>query len=144
VGLVSTFYAGLSAQAAEAVSGAVDMNTPPIPRDEAKKLVSPIPFSKASIDRGRVVFMGTCVNCHGRDGKAQVEIVANATDLTSPNVWNSGTSEGEIFRSIRDGAGLAMPPFKAQIHQEQTFWDLANFIRSLWPASMKPALRDDK
>jgi mono/diheme cytochrome c family protein len=73
-----------------------------------------------------------------------MDVVADATDLTSPPAYKSGTSEGEIFRSIRDGAGETMPPFKTQITGETDLWHLVNYIRSLWPESMRPALEEGK
>jgi len=109
--------------------------------EEAKKLKSPIPFSKESIARGRAIFARNCTACHGNDGKSEVDVVANATDLTEPKLWRSGTAEGEIFRSIRDGAGDTMPPFKSQLQKEEDLWHLVNFIRSLWPESMRPKLQ---
>lgn len=111
-------------------------------RDEARKLKNPVPYSKKSIGQGRTAFQRLCTGCHGADGKAQVDVVANATDLTAPNVWLSGTTDGEIFRSIRDGAGETMPPFKTQITQESDMWNLVNFIRSLWPESTRPPLEE--
>ena len=72
-------------------------------QEEAKKLKSPVPFNTASIARGRTLFLRDCKECHGADGKSQVDVVANATDLTEPKYWTSGTTEGEVFRSIRDG-----------------------------------------
>src|SRR5215471_11384005 len=115
----------------------------PLSVADAKKLKSPIPFTKKSITRGRTLFMGTCTACHGMDGKAQVDVVADATDLTSPKLWRNGTTEGEIFKNIRDGAGTGMPPFKFQIHQDEDLWNLVNYIRSLWPESMRPQLQED-
>ncbi len=109
--------------------------------EEAKKLKSPAPFSKESIARGRAIFARNCTACHGNDGKSEVDVVANATDLTEPKLWRSGTAEGEIFRSIRDGAGDTMPPFKSQLQKEEDLWHLVNFIRSLWPESMRPKLQ---
>ena len=41
--------------------------------------------------------------------------------------------EGLVFRSIRDGAGLAMPPFKTEVVAQDDLWHLVNFVRSLWP-----------
>ncbi len=111
---------------------------------EAKKLKSPTPYTKKSIAQGRVTFARYCTTCHGPDGKAQVDVVADATDLTSPGSFKSGTSEGEIFRSIRDGAGETMPPFKTQISGDADLWHLVNYIRSLWPESMRPTLEEDK
>ena len=109
--------------------------------EEAKKLKSPIPFNRESIARGRAVFARNCTACHGADGKSEVDVVANATDLTQPKMWKIGTAEGEIFRSIRDGAGDTMPPFKSQLQKEEDLWHLVNFIRSLWPESMRPKLQ---
>ena len=107
---------------------------------EAKQLKSPIPYSKKSIGQGRSLFMRSCVGCHGADGKSQVDVVADATDLTDPKAYKSGTTEGEIFRSIRDGQGASMPSFKTQIRSEEDLWHLVNFIRSLWPESARPHL----
>ena len=105
--------------------------------DDAKKVKSPVPYTKSSIARGKLVFARYCTTCHGPDGKAQVDVVANATDLTAPDQFKSGTSEGEIFHSIRDGAGETMPPFKTQIEGDTDLWHLVNYIRSLWPEKSK-------
>ena len=79
----------------------------PLTMEDAKKLKSPVAYSKASIARGKVLYLRKCTECHGADGKSLVDVVANATDLTDPDAWLSGTSEGEVYRSIRDGAGEA-------------------------------------
>jgi mono/diheme cytochrome c family protein len=112
-------------------------------RDDAQKLKSPVANTKKSITRGRVIFMQNCTSCHGENGKAEGSLVADATDLTSPQLYKSGTSEGEIFHSIRDGAGDQMPAFKSQLDSETDIWNLVNFIRSLWPESARPAVQDD-
>jgi mono/diheme cytochrome c family protein len=112
--------------------------------EEAQKLKNPVSNTKKSISQGRTVFMRACAACHGNDGKAQVDVVADATDLTNPKLFKSGTSEGEIFRSIRDGAGETMPPFKTQINKEEDFWHLVNFIRNLWPDGVRPEVQPEK
>jgi mono/diheme cytochrome c family protein len=112
-------------------------------RDDAQKLKSPVAYSKKSIARGRVIFMQNCTSCHGENGKAEGSLVADATDLTSPQLYKSGTSEGEIFHSIRDGAGDQMPAFKGQLDSETDIWNLVNFIRSLWPEGQRPAVQED-
>jgi mono/diheme cytochrome c family protein len=111
-------------------------------REAARQLKNPVPFTRASITRGRALFLNDCAGCHGNDGKSQIDVIADATDLTEPKVWKSGISEGEIFRSIRDGAGDSMPPFKNQIRKEEDIWHLVNFIRSLWPESLRPKLQE--
>src|ERR1700734_3941460 len=112
-------------------------------REEAQKLKSPVAYSKKSIDRGRVIFMQNCTSCHGENGKAEGSLVADATDLTSPQLYKSGTSEGEIFHSVRAGAGDQMPAFKGQLDNETDIWNLVNFIRSLWPEGQRPAVQED-
>jgi mono/diheme cytochrome c family protein len=116
----------------------------PLTKEEARKLKSPVSYSKASIARGKVVYRRHCTECHGTDGKSQVDVISDATDLTNPKAWKSGTSEGEIFRSIRDGAGEAMPPFAADVSKEDDLWHMVNFVRSLWPDSARPKLVESK
>ncbi|HEY1599402.1 MAG TPA: cytochrome c [Pirellulales bacterium] len=112
--------------------------------EAARKLKSPVPFSKASIARGKTLYTRDCTECHGADGKSLVDVVANATDLTEPKLWKSGTTEGEVFRSIRDGAGEAMPPFSQKVEKEEDLWHMVNFLRSLWPDAERPKLQEAK
>ena len=112
----------------------VPADAPPLSMDAAKALKSPVPSTPDSVARGKRLYQThACANCHGVDGKALIEVVANASDLTDPSVWKNGTAEGLVFRSIRDGAGLAMPPFKSEVAAQDDLWHLVNFIRSLWP-----------
>ncbi len=113
-------------------------------REDAQKLKSPVAYTKKSIDRGRVIFLQNCTSCHGENGKAEGSLIADATDLTPPSLYKSGISEGEIFRSIRDGAGDQMPAFKSQLGSETDIWNLVNFIRSLWPEAIRPAVDQEK
>lgn len=113
------------------------------PSVDYKNLKSPIPYSKRSIGRGKIIFVRMCVECHGPDGKALMDVIADATDLTSPKLWYSGTSEGEVFRSIREGAGVSMPPYKMQLKREDDMWHLVNYVRSLWPESVRPKLQEE-
>ena len=110
--------------------------------EEAKKLTSPVPYTKKSISQGLNLYRAHCTACHGLDGKATIDVVADATNLTDPKLWRSGTTEGEVFRSVREGAGEAMPPFKYQIKQDEDMWHLTNYIRSLWPESLRPKLQE--
>lgn len=109
-----------------------------------KKLKNPMPYTKKSIKRGRTFFVRVCAQCHGPDGKALIDVIADATDLTNPVMYLSGTTDGEIFRSIKDGAGVSMPPYKTEIKKEDDMWHLVNFIRSLWPKDKRPELQDEK
>lgn len=111
------------------------------PNTDFKALKSPVAYTSESIKRGKTLYVRMCTECHGPDGKALMDVIADATDLTSPKLWLSGTTEGEIFRSILDGAGVSMPPYKTQIRREEDMWHLVNFVRSLWPESVRPQLQ---
>jgi mono/diheme cytochrome c family protein len=115
----------------------------PLTAEQARKLKNPVPYSKKSIAQGRSVFTRMCAGCHGNDGKATMDVVADATDLTAPKTWKSGTTDGEIFRSIRDGQSASMPAFGPQIKGDTDLWHMVNFIRNLWPESTRPALQPD-
>lgn len=108
-----------------------------------KKLKSPVAYTEKSIARGRSLYMRRCTECHGVDGKGQMDVIADASDLTMPKLYYSGSTEGEIFRSIKLGAGVSMPPFKDQIRKEEDMWHLVNYIRSLWPADLQPELQEE-
>lgn len=114
-----------------------------ISEEDAKKLKSPTPYTRKSILQGKNTFVRYCVGCHGADGKSQVDVVSDATDLTTPKFWKHGASEGQVFRSIRNGAGETMPAFASQISNDQDIWHIVNFIRSLWPESERPPLQED-
>lgn len=105
--------------------------------DEARALKNPFPLASDSISKGRTAYLQyACANCHGDDGRSLVLLAGKPTDLTNPQVWVNGTSDGEIFRSIRDGVS-AMPAFGKEIGDNDKTWNLVNFIRSLWPADAK-------
>ena len=101
-----------------------------------------VPFSRESIARGKVFYARFCAECHDPDGKGQIDVIADATDLTSPELWYSGTEREEVLISIRDGAGISMPGFKKEFTEEQ-LWDLVNFTQSLWPEPKRPPLQEE-
>lgn len=111
----------------------------PLKPEEVKALKNPLPFNSETIAAGKTLYLlNNCAACHGSDGKALLDIVAeNATDLTDPKFWNNGTEPGEIFKSLHDGAGPKMPAFRGKIKDED-LWRLVNFIQSLWPADRQP------
>jgi mono/diheme cytochrome c family protein len=139
--IVAVSGLGISASADPTTSGATPTDRALTP-DEVKALKNPIPYTQASISRGQVLFTSNCTRCHGEDGKAQVDIIANATDLTEPLVYKHGTGVGDIYHSIRDGAGMAMPAHRTVIKNNDDLWNLVNFIQSLWPIAKQPPLQD--
>ena len=84
-----------------------------------------------SIEQGRQLFMQHCTTCHGEDGRAQVDVIADATDLTETAAYYSGSDRKDVFTSIKDGAGVSMPPFSFQFKDEEDIWRLVDFVLSL-------------
>jgi mono/diheme cytochrome c family protein len=101
-------------------------------------VAEPSANTQASIDSGKELFMRYCTECHGSDGKAELDVIADATDLTEPDGYLNGSSSEEIFRSINEGAGVAMPAFNWQLGGDQDVWHLVHYVRSLWPEDRRP------
>lgn len=106
-------------------------------------LENPVPNTAKSIARGKMVYTRYCTECHGPDGKAEVDLIADATNLTEPKLWRNGTTEGEIFKAIKHGAGVAMPPYSIQIRNDDDMWHMVNFIQSLWPEDLRPEIEEE-
>jgi mono/diheme cytochrome c family protein len=98
-----------------------------------------VPYTGESIDKGRALFMNLCTECHGRDGKSLVDVISDATDLTEPDLYRDGNTDAAIDQSIRDGAGIGMPPFGSQLKDKDDVGHLRNFIKSLWPEARRPS-----
>jgi mono/diheme cytochrome c family protein len=98
---------------------------------------NPVAYAPASIAKGKNTFIRLCAECHDEDGKALAQTLAPAADLTDPSRWKYGTTDAHLFRSIRDGAGAAMPVFGNQLSSD-AIWEIVNFIRSIGPATMQP------
>ena len=98
---------------------------------------NPAPYAPASIERGKTYFLQNCQSCHDEDGRARSAAVAIAADLTSPDRWKFGTSDAQLFKTIKNGAAEAMPPFGTDLKDDQ-IWDVVNFIRSIGPESKRP------
>ncbi len=104
--------------------------------------VNPTPYTPAAEKRGRTHYLRHCQICHGFDGRALENIDFEATDLTDPERWRFGTSDGELFRSTKFGAGLDMPPFEAELDDEEV-WDLVHYLRSIGPEEYRPAAQPE-
>jgi len=60
------------------------------------------------------------------------EPVPGATNLADPASYLYGTSEDELFESIAEGTGEAMPGFLTELGGEEAVHDVVNYIRSFW------------
>ena len=68
------------------------------------------------------------------DGKMGEEMNPKPGDLTDAS-WKHGSSDGEIFTFIRDGAkGTGMKSYRRKLTTHE-IWDVVNYIRSIGPAT---------
>jgi len=97
---------------------------------------NPAPASAESVAAGQALFAKNCRFCHGADAKGNGPMAPKDThppDLTDAQ-WTRGSTDGEIFLVIRDGAG---PDFKMKGYKSRMtdadMWNLVNYLRSLGP-----------
>ena len=57
------------------------------------------------------------------------------SDLTDEK-WDYGSSDGEIFTSIREGVSADMLEYKNKLDDKQ-IWQVVNFLRSIGPQPAK-------
>jgi mono/diheme cytochrome c family protein len=103
-------------------------------RADAAKLKNPIATSAASVATGQQLFQKYCRFCHGATGKADSPMAPK--DMKPSNLsdgtWDRGSSDGEIFVVIQEGAGpdYKMKGLKGKVSDADT-WHLVNYVRSL-------------
>jgi mono/diheme cytochrome c family protein len=106
------------------------------PKLAARK--NPVPATAASILAGRTVYNMNCRQCHGLRLKGDGPIAPKnpkPADL-SDDKWDHGSSDGEIFAVIWNGAPAPkseMKPMKGTL-TEKNVWEVINFIRSVGAA----------
>jgi len=111
------------------------------PKLAARK--NPVPSSPASINLGRALYMKNCRHCHGLRAKGDGPLAPknpSPADLTDAK-WDHGSSDGEIFAVIWNGAPTPaagkkeseMKGMKGTL-TEKDVWQVVNYIRSIGPA----------
>ena len=103
-------------------------------RKDAQKIKNPMPGNVESIEAGRKLYQRHCASCHGPKGKGDGGMALSGgtpSDLTD-DVWDYGSSDGEIFVVIRDGVSSDMLGYKEKLEEKQ-IWQVVNFIRDLAP-----------
>jgi mono/diheme cytochrome c family protein len=100
---------------------------------EAGKKTNPLPDSEEVVSQGQEVFLGSCAQCHGADGRGDTTVGRSmappAMDLTSPHVQH--WSDAELFWIVQNGVRLTgMPAWQSSISENDT-WKLTRFIHNL-------------
>jgi mono/diheme cytochrome c family protein len=103
---------------------------------EASKLKNPVAPTPKSVAAGERLFKVYCRLCHGSTGKGDGPQAPKGThppDLTDEK-WDRGSTDGEIFAVIRDGAGpkFDMKGYRSKLTPEE-MWSLVNYLRSIGP-----------
>lgn len=100
---------------------------------EAGKKKNPVPDTEEAVSQGQEAFLGSCVQCHGADGRANTDVGRSmappAMDLTSAHVQH--WSDAELFWIIQNGVShTGMPAWRSSL-SENDAWKLALFIHNL-------------
>jgi cbb3-type cytochrome c oxidase subunit II len=101
-----------------------------------RPMPNPYPATAADLERGRKLFQGYCINCHGPMGDGGGP--AGRTFRDSPPPLNFTTLRrhlvenryigGILYYQIMNGiTGTAMPYFKRELESEK-IWDLSNYV----------------
>jgi mono/diheme cytochrome c family protein len=101
---------------------------------EGRKMKNPVASTAASVGAGRAAYQKYCRFCHGAEGRGDGPSApkgSKPSDLTDAE-WVRGSSDGEIFVVLRDGAGpkFEMKGFKGRMTDED-MWHVVNYLRSL-------------
>lgn len=104
---------------------------------EASKMKNPVPPTAAAVSAGAATFKKYCSFCHGAgakgDGALTPKGMTRPADLTDEQ-WDRGSSDGEIFAVIMEGAGpkFEMKGLKGKITDREV-WQVVHYLRSLGP-----------
>jgi len=81
------------------------------------------------------IFSRYCIRCHGVDGRGEWDIpdVPNFTNLR----WQESRTDGQLARSILEGRGSVMPPWRGVLSLEEA-WAMARYVRTLVPGPGNP------
>ena len=102
---------------------------------EAAAVKNPVKSTPESIAAGKKLYDAQCVTCHGATGKGDGKMAAQIpdpkpSDLTDAD-WKHGSSDGEIFTVIKDGAkGTGMRGYGARMKPDD-MWNVVNYVRTL-------------
>jgi mono/diheme cytochrome c family protein len=107
---------------------------------EAAKMKNPVAAAPASLAAGKKLYDSQCASCHGTtgkgDGKGGAMLKPKPSDLTDAE-WKHGSTDGEIFLVIRDGAKqTGMRGYGSRI-PAQDIWNIVNYVKSLNPKTAK-------
>jgi mono/diheme cytochrome c family protein len=105
---------------------------------EAAAMKNPVKATPESIAAGKTIYDKQCASCHGETGKGDGKMAASITTGPKPSdlsdaTWKHGSTDGEIFTLIKDGAkGTGMRAFGSRLKADD-IWNVVNYLRTLGP-----------
>lgn len=104
-------------------------------------LTNPIPVDPASLERGASLYVTNCASCHGDGGMGDGPAASALNPAPAPVAHSSQMlADDYLFWRISEGGtpfGTAMPAWKT--FDEQSRWDVINYMRALGAGTVKPA-----
>ncbi len=100
---------------------------------EAQELVNPIPATAESVAVGKRYYRSFCDDCHGPTGRGDggMAMAGDTPSDFTDDVWDHGSTDGEIFVVIRDGTSSPDMEGYARKLDEDRIWHVVNFLKSL-------------
>jgi mono/diheme cytochrome c family protein len=100
-------------------------------------LKNPVAANAASIRAGQGLYAKNCRHCHGLRGRGDGPLAPKnprPADLTD-NKWDHGSTDGEIYSLILNGAPAPMTEMKGMkgTLTPTQIWQVVNYIRSIGP-----------
>ncbi len=104
-------------------------------------VANPIPADDASFARGAAAYTANCAACHGAGGLGDGPAGAALDPMPAPIAHTSlQMGDAYLFWRISEGGApfsTAMPAWQGAL-DEQTRWDLINYIRALGQGQVQP------
>jgi len=101
---------------------------------EGKAMKNPVPVNAATIAAGKALYDRNCRFCHGNDAAGNGPMAPKDTHPANliDDVWDRGSTDGEIFLAIQKGAGpkMEMKGYEGKLKDDQ-IWQVVNYLRSL-------------
>lgn len=130
---------GVFVSATASVAEEKDPLKPRVPADqmaEAKQMKNPVESTPESIAKGKALFegKGTCVNCHGKEGKGDgpAGAILNPSPRNFTNCkFHKKRKDGELFWVIKNGSqGTGMVSLVPAAITEEEAWMIINYERT--------------
>lgn len=103
-------------------------------------VTNPIPVDEASLKRGATLYATNCASCHGDGGMGDGPAGAALNPVPAPVAHTSQMmADDYLFWRISEGGtpfATSMPPWK--VLDEQSRWDLINYMRALGAGTVTP------